>query len=862
MKTFKLFSAVKLMLLAVVILLPACSQDEDLYSGDDRTPVSFVTQITVDNVSRTRTTAQGNQWLADDSIGIYMIAAGGTISSSLAANSEYHAVTGNSSTSNFEPANDNATIYYPQSGNVDFVAYYPYSESITNFSYPVNVSLQSNPAAIDLLYSNNVKNKAKSQTEPATLQFTHRLSKLILNVVKGNGMAAADFSSATASIAGMPATAQFALSDATLSGKTLSTAFAALKVATETGSDASFEAILIPQAAGEFANRKVTFNIGGELYVWSIPDNAVFEQGKQHIYTITVNETATSGAGTINPWDDGAPSQSGEASAAGATLLLDGLATGTTIKVNFTDGTNNSYALPTDGTISFVAPYVTKTIRSIQLNGGSPVLVGRKASERIRLKFFGGNLVFRDTNSAGNIPIGSYAEFQLINTDATTLDGHYELEADLDLLEEEWTPVGKPSASFTGVFDGNGFGLSRLKITGNNNYVGLFGIIDGEISNVSITSGSIVANSFVGSICGLSSQNGIIKFCQNEATLQFAEGGGGICGASGGLITNCSNKGSIAGTAAVGGICGANSGDVIDSSNFGIVTCTNGAGASQAGGICGGSSSTISGCYNAAAVAPLPGVCGYNNKGTIENCYNTASAGVGICRTNTNGGMIKHCYNTAGNVKAGICEINDSRIWNCYNKGNITSTSAAGICSSNNSGMIIACYNSGNFSGGSSFGIVTRSSGVVIACYNTGSLSGSGICGVNGEYMGSIGGVPTAKVGYIVACYNTGTVSGAAICGENLVYSHITDCYWANATTDIAGGAGTSANVYAFGNGTANTGWPTGADISLTWPNGMSQSRKDMIINGWKLQTNAGYWKTLGSWNNGNPVYPKLYWED
>jgi hypothetical protein len=112
--------------------------------------------------------------------------------------------------------------------------------------------------------------------------------------------------------------------------------------------------------------------------------------------------------------------------------------------------------------------------------------------------------------SPAAIPIGSYAEFQLINTDAATLGGSYKQEADLDLMGEEWTPVGNYGIStayyFSGQFDGGGHAIANLKITGSNDYVGLFGSVDGgNISKVCINSGSVSGGNQVGGVAGINS---------------------------------------------------------------------------------------------------------------------------------------------------------------------------------------------------------------------------------------------------------------------------------------------------------------------------------------------------------------------
>ena len=111
------------------------------------------------------------------------------------------------------------------------------------------------------------------------------------------------------------------------------------------------------------------------------------------------------------------------------------------------------------------------------------------------------------------------------------------------------------------------------------------------------------------------------------------------------------------------------------------------------------------------------GVCGSNDYGTIENCYNTGEvsgtgtstdgsgyAG-GVCGFNT--GTIENCYNTGevsgiyGFVYAGgVCGFNTGTIENCYNTEDVSGTGtssygyvyAGGVCGCNDFGTIQNCY--------------------------------------------------------------------------------------------------------------------------------------------------------------------------
>jgi hypothetical protein len=479
-------------------------------------------------------------------------------------------------------------------------------------------------------------------------------------------------------------------------------------------------------------------------------------------------------------------------------IAIDGYS-GSTLTVYYTDGTHSAITQSVDN--SFAVPANHKIIESIALEGGTTIVVGRKANDSvISFKLSGENLVFRDAIE-GYIPIGTYSEFQLINT---ALGDSYKQEADLDLLDIRWTPIGR-SSSFSGIFDGDNHTLANLKISESEySYAGLFGWNIGTVRNVHVISGSVSGGIYAGGICGMN-DNGIISKCSNASRVSSgANYVGGICGSSSSSnssssITACYNTGSISGTGGVvyiGGVCGS-------STTASTSTTT--------------SSTSITACYNTGSVSGpavvegfVGGICGY--------CSCSSSS------------FFSYDYYSYSSITA------------CYNIGSVSVSSKAsdahayarvgGICGSSSSS--------------------NSSSSSITACYNTGSVSGvgptGGICGFSSS--------SNFSSFSIAACYNTGSVSGVdtagGVCGfsssSNSSSSSIIACYWKDITDDNAD--------YGIGNPTSNTGttifalgaWPiTGTHTQ--WGTGDGSG-------------NGKYWKSLGGWNGGNPIYPKLWLEE
>ena len=79
----------------------------------------------------------------------------------------------------------------------------------------------------------------------------------------------------------------------------------------------------------------------------------------------------------------------------------------------------------------------------------------------------------------------------------------FKLTQDIDLDFYEWSPIGNDTNKFQGTFDGQGHKIANLLITGNNNYVGLFGFTtDGEIKNLVIENAKVSGRLNVGVVAG------------------------------------------------------------------------------------------------------------------------------------------------------------------------------------------------------------------------------------------------------------------------------------------------------------------------------------------------------------------------
>ena len=164
-----------------------------------------------------------------------------------------------------------------------------------------------------------------------------------------------------------------------------------------------------------------------------------------------------------------------------------------------------------------------------------------------------------------------------INVDVNARNAFFILDADIDLGNTPWTPIGTSSSQpFRGHLNGAGHTISGLYIynTSASNQ-GLFGYINGgSVSNLAVQ-GAITVGQYAGGICGYMT-DGSLEHCVNMVNVSSYE-------------------------TYVGGICG-------------YATKTS------------SGTSTIEGCVNMAPIfsyyASVGGICGYASSTTLTHCYN------------------------------------------------------------------------------------------------------------------------------------------------------------------------------------------------------------------------------------------------
>jgi hypothetical protein len=758
--------------LAVGLLLTGCMLDETtIYHGETgKVPVRFNAGIGIETrVSN----ASGDEWEATDTIGVYMIKAGQALADSAiregAKNKPYTVSSGvGSNTASFETASD--TTYYPNGEDVNFIAYYPYSDQgtvvSTDYKYTMDISDQRNPAHLDLLYSND-KAVYNSTNHDADLPFEHLMTRVVFDALR-TGTSNASLAALQLGIENVNTSTTFNLVDGTPASDGAGQSNITPLNSYASDDSVRMEATLIPMA--DASGVHLSFLLNNKTYRAALPSTAsgsALQKGKRYTYKVLFDEAQITLKGHLSAWDE----EPGDTITPipdpySATIQIVGY--NGPVTVLYASGDRETLTLDAAGKADLSSVRRGEVIHSLTLaTSPTPILVGRKVEGvlLLSLKVDGsGNPQLRDEVD-GYIPIGSYAEFKLI-AESANLGKKYKQENDIDLLNENWTVVGNDNTPFTGEYDGGEYEITNLKINVTTNTVGLFGQVNNAtLRNIRLVSGVVNAGMDIGGVCGKSNGTTSITNCHSGVAVTGTDNSiGGICGAAVGgatTITSCRNTGNVKSTGAsnvyIGGIVGYLSGTTIK----------------------------IKDCDNSGEIE------GYKFTGGIGGGSNATTAEITACR---NSGTIK---NTGGDISGGI---------------------VAGVVQSGKAVTVTACYNTGsvNYSGSNNY------AGGITSGFSTGST--------------------------IIACYNTGTVTGsnvnliALICGLNDGVT-ITSSYWTKGSSDATKGVANGVdNTKEF----SVSAWPTATE------------------SGWGIGDGSGantYWKSLGGWNDGTPVYPTLWWE-
>ena len=215
---------------------------------------------------------------------------------------------------------------------------------------------------------------------------------------------------------------------------------------------------------------------------------------------------------------------------------------------------------------------------------------------------------------------------QTDNIDASTTSGW--------VGDAGFSPIGNATTKFTGNYNGQNHTISNLFIYRPSSiFVGLFGWVEGVISNLGLTSATITGNDYTGAIVGfLRESTSNISNCYSTGSVTGGQCTGGLVGylyafAS---VENCYTTCTVEGSDMVGGFVGRIREDCSIDNSYSTGNTTGGSEYYEyIGGFTGLNAGLISNCYShgnaicSVGSGRVGGFCGTHKDGIIQKCYST-----------------------------------------------------------------------------------------------------------------------------------------------------------------------------------------------------------------------------------------------
>ncbi|MFI3319911.1 MAG: fimbrillin family protein [Rikenellaceae bacterium] len=268
--------------------LASCSKDSSNPASNDPVEVTFSSAI--------ETRASGTSWSANDEIGIFML--DGTDNIDILSSNVAYKTSGDGKFSGSD-----ALIYYPQTGTVDFLAYYPYQSDMVDYSYSINTADQSDLEAIDLMIATKVEDLTET-SGTASLSFKHELCEVIFNLQSNGSLTDEELEGLSATLGSVLTTNAYDISDSSFG-----TAAGADTIDLNVSEDGkTITVILVPQT---ISAATLTFTLeDGKKFTGSYYETLV--SGKSYSYTVPVGQNIFEvGAATITGWGDGTETHGG-----------------------------------------------------------------------------------------------------------------------------------------------------------------------------------------------------------------------------------------------------------------------------------------------------------------------------------------------------------------------------------------------------------------------------------------------------------------------------------------------------------------------------------------------------------------------
>jgi len=271
-------------------------------------------------------------------------------------------------------------------------------------------------------------------------------------------------------------------------------------------------------------------------------------------------------------------------------------------------------------------------------------------------------------------------------------DGTYHLINDIDASATiDWDEGRgfKPITTFTGKFYGYGHNIKNILMNRPyEDYVGLFGILFGEVHNTGLKNVEIYGNNYIGGLVGENFGSIDDSYSMGSVT-STGDFGGGLVGSNGGILNNCYFAGSVSGGGGIsyynpiGGLVGSNWGMINRCYALGTIS-----GITGVGGLIGVNGNTVTECYSSGSVVgtknSIGGLVGNNFGNIISGCYSMSS----VSGRDNVGGLVGDNYGiivensfamgsvngTGSKIGGLIGYLNGGNLINTFSKGSVGGT--------------------------------------------------------------------------------------------------------------------------------------------------------------------------------------------
>lgn len=270
---------------SLLMFASSCKKDY-VFEETQRTPLGKVDQLFSTITGESFSRINVNSWQNTDAIGITMLRLKDSVVVNY--NKKYMASPGG----NFAPENGQV-INYPTDGTLtNLVAYYPY-QATADSVYKVDITAQTNPDALDLMYASNATNYSSVSTTAPYLQFQHQLSKVELKIrpAAGEVMVMKDME---VTFKDINAKADFNLKNANFDNPVVGEVHAVVKptvveLTTPTPHSDTTQVATIIAIPGSISGKLVEVKLAtGKIFTWYFPAATNIAKGNSYSFNVTL----------------------------------------------------------------------------------------------------------------------------------------------------------------------------------------------------------------------------------------------------------------------------------------------------------------------------------------------------------------------------------------------------------------------------------------------------------------------------------------------------------------------------------------------------------------------------------------------